>query len=121
MYETVFALHIAGALATGVVGAYSLVALWNGMANKYSLCATILGAFAGFEVLSGTALSVLSLKISAVSLCSRIFLYLGLVAIIETILFIKMKDSPVEFPFTKVLSPIASSLVLLLGALVLGF
>ena len=121
MYETVFAMHIVGACVTGLVGAYSLVALWNNFSDKYRLCTIILGALAGFEILSGTALSILSLKISAVSLCSRIFLYLSLVALIEWALFARMKQISIIFPLTAVISPIAASLLLFLSALAYGF
>ena len=120
-YEIVLIAHIIGACVTGVVAAYASVAMWNDFSDKYRLCATILGSLAAFEIVSGTALSVLSLQVSAASLCSRIFLYLAIVAIVELLLFARMKKVSVTFPISLVTSPIAASLILFSGALALGF
>ena len=121
VYESVFLVHIIGACATSLVGAYALVALWNSWNEKYHLAALVLGAFATFEILTGTALALISLHVSAASVCERIALYLGLVALIEFLLFKRMKKISRVFPIAPVVSPILGSLGLLFAALVAGF
>ena len=120
-YEITFVLHIIGALATGMVGAYALVALWNHFAEKYRFVAVVLGGLAAFEVLSGTTLSVLSLQISAASLCSRIVLYLSLVFVIEGLLLYRMHRDSLVFPLVATFTPILASLTALFAAVVYGF
>ena len=120
-YENLLAVHIIGGLATGGAGAYAAVTLWNYWAYSYRLAALILGGLATFEILTGTTLAVFSLRISAASVCERIALYLALVALIEFMLFKRMKKFSLVFPLTQVVAPIVGSLGLLLSALVAGF
>lgn len=121
VYDIFLIVHVIGACITGAMAAYASVAMWNGFADKYKLCATILGGLAAFEVFSGTALSILSLQVSAASLCSRIFLYLTIVAVVEVLLFMKMKKGSVVFPLVPALSPVVASLALFSSAIILGF
>ena len=120
-YSLFFALHIAGAGATGVVALYSIYMLWNNVASALQMSAIVLGFLAGFQVLTGTILSVISLQISAASICSRVFVYLTVVALVEVMLFSRMKKISIPFPFEATLSPVAGSLALLGSALALGF
>lgn len=121
LYEIIFVLHILGALLTGVIGSYAIVQLWNKSSENYRLTALVLGGVASFEILTGTVLSVLSIQISAASLCGRIFLYLALVGIIESILFARMNKIAIRIPVTQIFSPLVASLTLYLTALGHGF
>lgn len=121
MYEVALAVHIGGALVTGIVGTYALAALVRGKADTYKRYAIVLAVLAGFEIITGTSLSVLSLQVSAASLCGRIALYLSLVAVVELLLFLRMKQVRISFPLVPAFSPVTASLVLFVGALAAGF
>ncbi len=90
-------------------------------APRYRRCAIALGALGGFQVLTGTALSILSAGMSASAACERIVLYLTLVACLEAALFFRMRKSSVVFPTRAVVSPIAASLLFFAAALGCGF
>lgn len=121
LYQIIFVLHILGGLLTGVIGSYALVQLWNKTAENYRKSALMLGGVASFEILTGTILSVVSTQISAASLCGRIFLYLALVGIIESILFARMHKIALRIPVHQILSPFIASMTLYLAALGHGF
>jgi hypothetical protein len=120
MYESAIVLHLVGASATACVGAFALVALWNHFDDRYSFVANVLGALAGFEILTGTMLAVLSPQVSASSLCSRVFLYLFLVVIIETLLFARMRKISMASPMTTVFAPVIAGFATFLSAMVYG-
>jgi hypothetical protein len=121
LYQMIFVLHILGALLTGVIGSYALVQLWNKTAENYRKSALMLGGIASFEVLTGTILSVVSPQISAASLCGRIFLYLAIVGVIESVLFSRMNKIALRIPIHHILSPFIASMTLYLAALSRGF
>jgi hypothetical protein len=121
MYESFLVIHLAGASATVCVGAYALVALWNHCADKYNFVAKVLGVLAGFEVLTGTMLAVLSPQVSASLLCSRILLYLFLVVVVETLLFVRMRKISMVSPIATVFAPIIASFAAFLTAVAHGF
>ena len=121
MYTSLLAVHIVGASATGIVASYAGIAMWRHQERSYRRVALILASLAGFEVLTGTAFSVLSSQITAVSLCANIAIYLSVVFVVETLLYLRMKKISLAFPIVKVSAPIASALSLLAGAALLGF
>ena len=114
-------MHIAGGVLTGVAASYAGVMLWQGRSDSYSISARVLGSLAGFEIVSGVMLAIVSSTISAASLCANIALYLFIVASVEAFLFIRMKKNAISFPLSESLSPVLASLVFLLVALAYGF
>src|SRR3989338_11169244 len=120
-YSIILAVHIAGACITALVGAYALAMLWRREEGKYSLSASVLGFVAGFEVVTGTLLSVLSLQVTALSLCANIAAYLAIVLFLEAALFVRMKKISIRFPAASVFSPIAASFLGMAGAVLHGF
>ena len=121
LYGSFFALHIIGACVTALIGAYAIAMLWRREERKYSISASVLGAVAGFEVITGILLSVLSLKITALSLCGNIALYLSIVLLLEAMLFVRMKKGAAVFPTTTTFAPIAASLLSFATAAAYGF
>ena len=113
--------HIAGACITALVGAYAFAMLWRREEGMYGICASVLGAVAGFEVVTGTMLSILSLNITALSLCANIAVYLSIVLFLDALLFVRAKKISVRFPAATALSPIAASLLGMAGAVFYGF
>jgi hypothetical protein len=119
MYEALLTTHLVGAGVTAVVAAAASVRMWVGHTNTYRPHAIALGAIAGFEVLTGVLLALLSPEITALSLCANVALYLSAVFAIEGLLFIRIKQNAgVTARFA--LSPIALSLVLMAGAIGAG-
>ena len=121
IYSVLLAFHLVGAGATGLMGAYSIFNIAKGFTQKYKNNALVLGALATFEIITGTFLSIVSLQISASSICGKVLVYLSFVAIIEVLLFARMQKVSLTFPLVKVASPVASSLLLLLSAIAYGF
>ena len=120
-YTFALTIHLIGACLTGIVASYAGIALWQKRDIAYRASAIILGALAGFEVLTGVALSVISPKITSISLCANIAVYLSVVFSVEALLFLRMKKISIVFPIMKVFSPIVTSLLFLLGAILYGF
>ncbi|MBI5470550.1 hypothetical protein HY968_04520 [Candidatus Kaiserbacteria bacterium] len=121
MYELLLAIHIAGACITGLAASYAGIAMWQRQENTYRPLALILGVLAGFEILTGTALSVVSSQITAISLCGNIAIYLSVVFAVEALLYTRMKKISLTFPLAYVATTVASALSLLAGAAALGF
>ena len=121
MYSILLVVHIAGACVTALIGAYAVAMLWRREEGKYSLSASVLGAIAGLEVVTGTLLAVLSPKITALSLCANIVVYLSIVLFLEAALFVRMKKISIRFPAASVFSPIAASFLGMAGAVLHGF
>lgn len=120
-YMLILILHIIGACLTGLVASYTGVALWHKSSESYRPLSITLGICAAFEVLTGTALSVISIQISTLSLCSNIALYLLACGIFEALLFARMKKIQVRFPFEITASPVLASLALMMVAIGFGF
>lgn len=120
LYETVLTVHIAAGVVTGLVASYAIATLWNHNASAYRATAISLGLLAAFEVLSGTSLSLLSPSVTALSICANILMYLSIVFFVEALLFARMKAIFRPFPLAQSISPVAGSLLVLLGAISLG-
>lgn len=121
LYSSFLALHLFGAGATAVVAAYAAVVLWRREEGRYRVCAMTLGLIAGSEVVTGTILAILSARITALSLCGNIAIYLSIVLLLEMILFVRMKKVSVQFPIIRTFSPIALSLFGIFTAALYGF
>lgn len=121
LYALIVVLHVVGALVTALVGARSLFVVWFSKHALYRSSSLSLGALAVFEVLTGTLLSVLSSSISAAYICERVAIYLALVALIECLLFERMKRNAIAFPFVQIGAPVMLSLGFLASAAAAGF
>lgn len=121
VYNFLLMAHIGGGIATGVTAVYTGIILWRRTSSLYRTCALTLSGLAVFEVLSGVALAVVSLQITAQSLCTNIALYLSTVLFVETLLFFRMKKIEMPYPFAATLSPVAAGVSLLAAAIIYGF
>lgn len=121
MYSSILVLHIIGACATGLVAAYTAIVLAKGEESHYTRLAQALGLLAGFETATGTLMSVLSPNITALSLCSNIAVYLGVVFALEAVLFWRMKKAALLFPIHLAFSPAAAGLLYMALAIAKGF
>jgi hypothetical protein len=121
IYSLALVVHILGACVTGVTAAYALIVMWQDQDTSYRRTAIVLGSLGGFEVATGTLLSVISSQITSISLCANIFIYLSVVFFFESLLLLKMNKVSMSFPIIRALSPIAASLSLLLTAIAYGF
>lgn len=119
MYEALLTTHLAGAGLTALVAAAAGAAMWGAHAHAYRPYAIALGAIAGFEILTGVLLALLSPEITALSLCRNVALYLGAVFAVEALLFMCIQQNAGVYP-RFALSPIALSLVLMAGAIGAG-
>ena len=119
-YDFFLILHLAGAALTGVVVCGALYALWHRSAATYRTWAFTLGVLAGAEIASGTALSIISIKLSAATVCSRLFMYLLVISLIETVLFIRIRKTSIPLP-VGALSPVVAGLALLFAAFAAGY
>ncbi len=120
IYASVLAAHVVVACITGLVASYALVILWQRSERWYRAISVTLATLATFEVLSGTVLSITSPTITAASLCANIALYISAICAVEILLFLRMNDVSVRFPVTRVTLPLASSVLVLMGAVVYG-
>ncbi len=119
MYDVILTIHLAGAGVTAFIAAGAGAALWHRSATAYRPHAIVLGAIAGFEILTGIVLAIVSPEITALSLCTNIALYLGAIFALEALIFARLRESATAFP-RLALSPIALSLVLFAGAIGVG-
>ena len=120
MYSTLLVAHLGGALLTAIVGASAGVALWYNRTASCRSHAVLLGALACFEILTGVALSIASIEITALSLCANVALYLSAVFAIEALLYVRIQQDAMGYPSRLVFSPIALSLVVMAGAIGAG-
>ena len=121
MYTSLLAVHIVGASATGIIASYTGIAIWRRQERSYRRLALILASLAGFEILTGVVLSVVSSQITAISLCANIIAYLSVVFVVEALLYARMRKISLAFPIAWVSAPIASALSLLAAAAAFGF
>ena len=121
VYGVLLIVHIVGACVTGITAAYAGVIMWQKQDSSYRTTSIVLGALGGFEVLTGTLLSVISSQITSISLCANIIAYLSVVLFVEILLFLRMRKISMLFPIAAALSPIATGLTFLLASIVYGF
>ena len=121
LYEIILTIHLVGAALTGILASYAGVLLYQNRTSSYRSTSLSLGFLASFEILTGMALAVISTNISAPSLCANIGAYLLVVAVVEALIFTRMKKISMKFPFKEILTPIVASLSFFLAALVGGF
>jgi hypothetical protein len=121
LYISVLVAHIAGACATGLAASFAGVVLFQRTSTLYRPSAFALGILAVFQILSGVVLSIVSIQISAQSLCANIAIYLSVLFCIEAMLFVRMKKASLPFPLVQILSPVVVSLACLGTAIAYGF
>ncbi len=120
-YSIVLGFHLAAAAVTGIVILFAMYSLFREMSAYYRAAALALGFIAAFEVLSGTALAILSPQLSAAALSLHIVEYLGVCAIAESLLFARMQKLSLAFPLRLAASPVLASVALFVAAISFGF
>lgn len=114
MYALILSGHVIAAIATIVLVAYALYIVVRGNSAQYRFSALALAGVASFEVISGTVLTLLSPELTALSLVPHIVSYLGICIAVEMLLFMRMKENSMVFPFAVTASP------MLIGTFVFG-
>lgn len=121
MFTAILTAHIIGALLTALVALYACVAIVARQEVLYRAVATSLGALAAFEVVTGTLLAVISPSITAVSVCGNIAIYLAVVGLVLSLVYIRIRQVAQRFPVANTLAPVGASIALITLALALGF
>jgi len=78
--------HIVGAMALFGLGAWALADVWTGRTAVLKTRALQIGGLFLLQVASGSALALADQAPSVVAYCSKMGLYLGTVAVIESVL-----------------------------------
>ncbi len=120
VYGVVLVLHIIASVLTGVAIAYVLYNTARGKSANYRASALALGSIAGFQIFSGTILTVLSPELTAASLVPHMALYLGVCLAVEALLFIRAKNISLVLPLGRSLSPMFASVVIFAAAVSYG-
>ncbi|MDB5225486.1 MAG: hypothetical protein JWL87_438 [Candidatus Adlerbacteria bacterium] len=110
LYQAILALHLLATIATLVAIGYALYSVVRKREDSYARAALWLGGIAAFEVLTGTALAVLSPTLLASSLVMHIALYLGVCVGVEALVFARMKQVSRLLPVEVAASPVLASL-----------
>jgi hypothetical protein len=121
MYTSILALHLLGALTTGVVALFGVGALLRATSHYYAPVARMLAVLAAVEIGTGAALAVLSPNLSAAGMCQQLALYLVAVGAVEIGLFVGMRSSLVAFPLRTSVVPFASSFAIFTVVAIAGF
>src|SRR5258708_3387201 len=86
IYGLLLALHLMSAAVTGAAVLFACKIVWTEAIEKYRTSA--IGALAGFQVAIGIGLGAISGNVSAA--CYNIAIYLSIVFIVESLLFVQM-------------------------------
>jgi hypothetical protein len=90
LYTLVLVSHLLAAVVSIGLGAFALYAVARSQSAWYQPLALSIGFVAGFEVVSGTTLALLSADLAAAALSLHIAIYLGACLMVELLLFYKM-------------------------------
>jgi hypothetical protein len=121
MYGALLIAHLMGAALTGVQGIASVVALIRGsVVVTYHRQAKVLSTLGMVTIATGAMLSIVSSKISAASLCDNVAIYLGTLAVVEALLYFKIKSLQQPFPLGATLSRLAIGTAPFVFALAIG-
>ena len=108
MYQVLLALHLAAAGLTTVLEFIAGFWLVRGAdVSKYHHQATNLATMGMVTMATGTLLAVVSARVSAASLCSNVAIYLGLLIVVESLLYFKMVSLRQPFPAQATISRLA--------------
>src|SRR3989339_1050683 len=80
-------IHLVGAGALFVLSLWTFIDLWSGKREVFRARAFQIGGLFFVQVASGSALTLSDQAPSVVAYCSKMGLYLGVVAVIEGMLF----------------------------------
>lgn len=120
LYADTLTLHLLGAGVTGMLAILTLIVLIRRDTSHYALSARLLMYTAALEVTTGIVLAIISSRISVLSLCDNIAIYLLAVFALLTVLYLRMRGTNALYPRLS-LSPLAGALAAFLGAGALGF
>ena len=119
MFIAFLTLHILGALYTGLLLFQSGFAMYKSKTEEYRNFAIQIIIMLFIQILSGCILSLQSSHgMSITDFCSRIGLYIGSIAIMESILFWKMFNRKILFPKVFVSSVGLASILMAISTLV---
>jgi len=110
MYLAALIVHLCGAGVTALALAASCYALSRGKEGSYLPLAVVLGVVAAFEIITGTALMMLSANATTIT-CRNMAIYLALVVGMQIALLLKSTRA-IKTPLVGSWSPIALSLLL---------
>ncbi|MBI5530388.1 MAG: hypothetical protein HY918_02700 [Candidatus Doudnabacteria bacterium] len=123
MFKAILLFHIFGALSIFGLMAGSLFAIYKKQEGKYASYAKAIGYNFGFQLISGSALTWLSLtQTSILTFCGKIAFYVLSVAVVEGILFYKMRgNTQNSFPAFAVFNSSALGLAAVILTIVFRF
>lgn len=123
MFKTILFLHILGALSVFGLMAASLFAIYKKQGGRYTSYAKAIGYNFGFQLLSGSALTWLSLnQTSILAFCGKIAFYVLSVAIVEGILFYQMRrNTENSFPALAIFNSSAVGLAAVIFTIIFRF
>lgn len=113
-YAVFFTIHLVTALLSAAVAVYALYLIYRAQGG-YVGASVLLALIAAAEMFTGTALILLSPEVSAASLVWHVILYLGAVAVIQSLLFSRIRERQLLAP-----GMIASPMLTGLAAFVLA-
>ena len=89
---TIFLLiHLIGAIATFLFIFLGAMSLFKNQTEKFSFYAKSIGILGGYDLISGSILTIVSSNQSALVFCGRIAFYISLIAVTEMVFYFKMK------------------------------
>lgn len=108
--------HLSGAVFAAILVIASFIALYFGTSQQTRLTAVWLAWCGGFQIASGSALTLLHLQDASLpKFCSRIGAYIVLIGATETLLYLRTKRAERRaFPAAQVVLPLAGSMILVL-------
>ena len=123
MFKTILFFHILGALSVFGLMTASLFSIYKKQESKYATYAKAIGYNFGFQLVSGSALTWFSLtQTSILTFCGKIAFYVASVAVVEGVLFYKMRgNTQNSFPAFAVLNSSALGLAAVILTIVLRF
>jgi hypothetical protein len=111
LYNLYLSLHLIGATALFAAIGYALFTLKFPSKISYSKQAGFVALNGCFQLISGSLLAINSPGTSAGGFCAKIGIYVALIAITETSLYMKMKEKG-AFPDSTVYSSLTAGIVI---------
>lgn len=93
MYVAILVAHIFAACVTIAIIGLALYSVARGKSEWYRRCAFALAYVAGFEIISGTLLAVVSPEVSPLYVGTHLLAYLVICLVVEAMLIVKMQKS----------------------------
>ena len=91
MLNIILLIHLLGALITGILIFLGVGSILKNETEKFSFYSKSIGLIGGFDLISGSVLTIASSHQSAFIFCTRIALYVGIIAVTESVFYFKMR------------------------------